>query len=38
MQPKNSYGRRAASYWFADGLPEIVFGLALIVFATLAFL
>ena len=38
MQPKNSYGRRAASYWFADGLPEIVFGLALVVFATLAFL
>jgi hypothetical protein len=36
--PTTSYGRRAAAYWFVDGLPEILFGLALVVMATLAFL
>src|SRR5258708_2886178 len=38
MAPTVSYGRRAASYWFVDGLPEILFGLALVIFAALAFL
>lgn len=33
-----SYGRRAASYWFCDGLPEILFGTALVIMAALAFL
>ena len=33
-----SYGRRAASYWFADGLPEMLFGLALVIMAALMFL
>jgi hypothetical protein len=33
-----SYGRRAARYWFVDGLPELLFGLALIVMAGVAFL
>jgi hypothetical protein len=33
-----SYGRRAASYWFADGFPEIVFGLALVIMAAMMFL
>jgi hypothetical protein len=33
-----SYGRRAASYWFADGLPEILFGTALVIMAALVFL
>jgi len=28
---QNSPGRRAASYWFVDGFPDIVFGLAVIV-------
>lgn len=27
----NSPGRRAATYWFADGLPEVAFGLSLFV-------
>jgi hypothetical protein len=31
-----SYGRRAAAYWFADGLPELLFGLVLIVMAGVA--
>jgi len=31
-----SYGRRAASYWFIDGLPELLFGLATAVFSGLA--
>jgi hypothetical protein len=30
-----SYGRRAAAYWFVDGLPEILFVLALVVMAGL---
>jgi hypothetical protein len=34
----DSPGRRAAAYWFADGLPDIVFGLMLLVFATAGFL
>jgi hypothetical protein len=38
VTPNASYGRRAASYWFADGLPEILFGLALVIMAALAFL
>jgi hypothetical protein len=29
-----SAGRRAAAYWFADGLPDIVFGLTLLLFAS----
>lgn len=33
-----SYGRRAASYWFADGLPEMLFGLALVIMAAMMFL
>ena len=33
-----SYGRRAASYWFADGLPEMLFGLVLVIMAALMFL
>jgi hypothetical protein len=33
-----SYGRRAATYWFVDGLPELLFGLMLIVFGGLAIL
>ena len=33
MRPTPSYGRRAASYWFIDGLPEILFGLVLVVTA-----
>jgi hypothetical protein len=33
-----SSGRRAASYWFVDGLPEIVLGLALFVSAALGLL
>jgi hypothetical protein len=28
----DSPGRRAAAYWFADGLPDIVFGTTLIIF------
>ncbi len=28
---ENSPGRRAAAYWFIDGLPEIVFGLVLLI-------
>ena len=28
----DSPGRRAASYWFVDGLPEIVFGIMLLIF------
>lgn len=31
-----SPGQRAASYWFVDGLPEFVFGLALLTFGTSA--
>jgi hypothetical protein len=34
-KPAVSYGRRAASYWFVDGLPETLFGLALVVMAGL---
>ncbi|MEN6534655.1 MAG: hypothetical protein ABFD89_13385 [Bryobacteraceae bacterium] len=30
-RPMASFGRRAASYWFVDGLPQAVFGLALLV-------
>jgi hypothetical protein len=33
-----SAGRRAAAYWFADGLPDIVFGLMLLLFAATGFL
>jgi hypothetical protein len=33
-----SPGQRAASYWFIDGLPEIVFGLALLIFGAAALL
>jgi hypothetical protein len=33
-----SYGRRAATYWFVDGLPELLFGLMLIVMAGVALL
>jgi hypothetical protein len=35
-KPAVSYGRRAGSYWFVDGLPEILFGLALFAAAGLA--
>jgi hypothetical protein len=38
VRPNVSYGRRAASYWFVDGLPEILFGLALVIMAALMFL
>jgi hypothetical protein len=38
VTPTVSYGRRAASYWFADGLPEILFGLALVIMAAMMFL
>jgi hypothetical protein len=38
VTPAASYGRRAASYWFVDGLPEILFGLALVTMAALLFL
>ena len=34
----DSPGRRAAAYWFADGLPDVVFGLMLLLFATAGFL
>ena len=37
-KPIACFGRRAASYWFVDGLPEILFGLMLVTFAALAFL
>jgi hypothetical protein len=33
-----SYGRRATAYWFADALPEILSGLALVITAAMAFL
>ena len=33
-----SPGRRAASYWFIDGLPDIVLGLTLFVFGATGFL
>ena len=33
-----SYGRRAAAYWFVDGLTEILLGLVLVVFGALAML
>ena len=36
--PIISFGRRAASYWYVDGLPEILFGLTLVIMAALAFL
>jgi hypothetical protein len=35
-KPVPSYGRRAASYWFVDGLPETLFGLALFAASGLA--
>lgn len=34
---KPSYGRWAAAYWFADGLPELLFGMALVAMAGVAF-
>jgi hypothetical protein len=34
LKPIASPGRRAASYWFVDGLPDLMFGLALILFGT----
>jgi hypothetical protein len=37
-KPAVSYGRRAASYWFVDGLPETLFGLALFAASGLAVL
>ena len=33
-----SPGRRAAAYWFADGLPDIVLGLTLLIAGTAGFL
>ncbi|MGB7759484.1 MAG: hypothetical protein WBL61_06630 [Bryobacteraceae bacterium] len=33
--PKASAGRRAASYWFVDGLPDIVLGMTLLLFGAL---
>jgi hypothetical protein len=38
IKKTTSYGRRAASYWFVDGLPELLLGLTLIVMAGVAFL
>jgi hypothetical protein len=38
VRPTVSYGRRAASYWFVDGLPETLFGLALVMMAAFVFL
>ena len=32
-----SYGRRAAAYWFADGLPDILSGMALVILGALVF-
>ena len=32
------YGRRAAQYWFVDGLPDLIFGLALLVWGLVALL
>src|ERR1039457_2210972 len=32
------FGRRAASYWYVDGLPELLFGLMLVTVAALSFL
>src|ERR1700683_742559 len=31
-------GGRAEAYWFADGLPDVMFGLTLLLFATAGFL
>ena len=32
VEQMESPGRRAAAYWFVDGLPEIAFGFALLTF------
>lgn len=34
----HSPGQRAAAYWFSDGLPDIVFGLTVLLVATVAML
>jgi len=33
-----NYGRRAAQYWFVDGLPDLIFGLALLAWGSAALL
>ena len=38
MEKPPSYGRRAASYWFIDGLPELLFGLTVVLFSVLGLL
>ena len=38
VTPIASPGQRAASYWFVDGLPEIVYGLALLMIGASALL
>ncbi|HWQ53093.1 MAG TPA: hypothetical protein VN442_05375 [Bryobacteraceae bacterium] len=38
FEPPVSSGRRAASYWYVDGLPHAVFGLALLMSGALALL
>jgi len=30
--PNSFSGRRAASYWFVDGLPDILLGMTLLIF------
>jgi len=35
VRPMPSPGQRAASYWFVDGLPDLVFGLMLLIFGAL---
>jgi hypothetical protein len=38
LEKPPSYGRRAASYWFIDGLPELLFGLTVVLFSFLGLL
>jgi hypothetical protein len=38
LEKPSSYGRRAASYWFVDGLPELLFGLTVVLFSVLGLL
>jgi hypothetical protein len=35
VMPVASLGRRAAAYWFVDGLPDIVLGMTLLLFSAL---
>jgi hypothetical protein len=38
LEKPPSYGRKAASYWFIDGLPELLFGLTVFLFSVLGLL